>query len=470
MGKEVSSHRFSRQDFRTFCQRLEEETALLASWFRDGVFGSEHPLAGFEMEAWLCTPDGRPAAENETFLKALDNPLVVPELARFNIELNGTPQRLHGQALSRLEKELAGTWRACRRQARRQDLDIVMIGHLPTVEADDLTLTNMSRLARFQALNEQVLRLRQGAPLTLNIQGREHLRTAHCDVMTEAAATSFQIHFQIRPEDAVRHYNAALIAAAPLVAVSANSPFLFGRDLWEETRIPLFEQSIAMQDGPQRVTFGLDYAHDSLLECFQENLRDYPVLLPACEISRPDRLSHLRLHNGTIWRWVRPLIGFNDQGSPHLRIEQRVVPAGPTVTDAIANAAFYYGLSEHLARLATPVETQLAFTDTRENFYTSARCGLDARINWPGEKNASIRQLLLEEWIPAARGGLDSLGLDPPDTRHYLDIIEERVRSGRTGSWWQRAYRQRHHADMRQLLDAYRKHQQSGQPVHRWPL
>lgn len=470
MGQDVSNKHFSGQDFKAFSQRLAEETSLLESWFKEHAFEHGQPTAGFELEAWLCTHDGLPAAENEAFLDALNNPLVVAELARFNIELNGTPQILKQQGLNQLEKELATTWNSCQRQARTMDLDVIMIGHLPTVCPDDLTLANMSQLARFQALNEQVLRLRHGSPLTLNIQGREHLRTAHCDVMPEAAATSFQIHLQVRQGQAVRHYNAALIAAAPLLAASANSPFLFNRDLWDETRIPLFEQAIAMHDMPQRVTFGSGYVQHSLFECFQENLRDYPVLLPACTSSRQDRLYHVRLHNGTVWRWVRPLIGFDSHGCPHLRIEQRVVPAGPTVIDAIANAAFYYGLSEHLANLDHAVENELSFRDAESNFYAAARCGLDARIVWPGDNRLSLRQALLESLIPSARQGLSDLGIDPRDSQRYMDIIEERVRSGRTGSWWQRAYRQRHNADMQQLLCAYRQRQQSGHAVHCWPL
>ncbi len=470
MGREVETNRFSHQDFKTFAQRLADETALLGDWFAGDVFGAGRPSAGFELEAWLVDDDCRPAPRNEDFLPALDDPLVVPELASFNIEINCTPRPLRGDALSRLRAELETTWRRCRTRARSMDLELVMIGHLPTVRADDLHLGNMSRSSRFRALNEQVLRLRHGHPLMLHIQGREHLRTVHADVMPEAAATSFQIHLQVGLDTSVRAYNASLATAAPLLAASTNAPFLFGRTLWEETRIPLFEQAIAMDDGIQRVTFGSGYVRESLFECFVENLADYPILLPACEASPREQLRHLRLHNGTIWRWVRPLIGFDAPGRPHLRIEQRVVPAGPTVVDGLANAALFYGLVEALVRRPDAIERRLPFDRARSNLYAVARHGLAARIDWLDDATVPVRQLLLDELIPAARLGLERLGIDADDATYFLGIVDERVRSGRTGSWWQQAYRQRHDADMGRLCRAYLERQQDGRPVHAWPL
>ena len=470
MGREVGTNRFSHQDFKAFAQRLEEETALLADWFGDDVFSHRRAAAGFELEAWLADRDGLPAPCNEAFLKALDDPLVVPELACFNIEINCTPRPLRGRALDALRSELEATWQRCRAQARALDLELFMIGHLPTVRPEDLVLDNMSRSSRFRALNEQVLRLRHGQPLLLQIQGQEHLRTVHADVMPEAAATSFQIHLQIDPDEAVRVYNAALILAAPLLAASTNSPFLFGKSLWEETRIPLFEQAIAMQDGVQRVTFGSGYVRDSLFECFSENLADYPVLLPACEASPREALHHLRLHNGTIWRWVRPLIGFDGPGRPHLRIEQRVVPSGPTVVDSLANAALFYGLVEALSHEPRPAEERLPFEQARANFYAVARHGLSARVDWLDGEPVPVRQLLLESLLPAARAGLERLAIDSADRERFLSIIEERVASGRTGSWWQRAYRERHGADMARLGQAYLERQRGGLPVHAWAL
>jgi len=260
-----------------------------------------------------------------------------------------------------------------------------------------------------------------------------------------------------------------------MVAACANSPFLFGKELWEETRIPLFEQAIGLQtaeDGhpSQRVTFGTDYVRDSLFECFEENRTAYPVLLPALLDEAQDRIPHLRLHNGTIWRWNRPLIGFNAQGQPHLRIEHRVVPSGPTVRDCIANAAFFCGLLHELGTTATPAEDQLEFADARSNFYAAARQGLDARIKWLDGEILPIKQLLLETLIPAAGKRLEKLEIDGANIEEAMTIIRERVASGRNGSWWQRAYRARHQCDMNELTRAYLVNQQSGTAVHQWAL
>ncbi len=475
MGKEVSNSRFSRQDFKAFGSRLDDETQLLDTWFREHRFDNAPSQIGFELEAWLVDRDHRPAPINEAFLERLANDLVVPELSRFNVEINGTPQPLTGRAFSLLNDELEATWTDCVATAHGLNAQMAMIGHLPTILAEDLTLEHMSQLARFRALNEQVLRLRQGNPLTINIQRREHLRTAHFDVMLEAAATSFQIHVQVTQEQSVRFYNAAQILSAPMVAACANSPFLFGKELWEETRIPLFEQAIGLQtaeDGhpSQRVTFGTGYIRESLLECFVENQRDYPILLPATLDEESERLPHLRLHNGTIWRWNRPLIGFNAAGKPHLRIEHRVVPSGPTVQDCIANAAFFCGLLHELGNAAVPAENRLDFTDARTNFYAAARQGLDARIKWLDGEVIPIKQLLLETLIPAAEATLRRLELAEEDIDPAMAIIQERVSSGRNGSWWQRAYRARHQCDMIELTRAYLANQQSGIPVHQWSL
>ena len=477
MGTEVASSRFNKQDFKAYQHRLQEETELLGRWFREGAFADTHAMGGFELEAWLVDNHCRPAPLNERFLDSSGDILVVPELARFNVEMNGRPLPLRGGALGTMEAELAQTWRRCRRIAASLNCDMLMIGTLPTVSDQDLTLQNMSDMERFRALNEQVLRLRQGRPIGLDIQGRQHLRIAHYDVMLEAAATSFQIHLQIPPGRARRLFNASMILSAPMVAATANSPYLFGKDLWDETRIPLFEQAIAVggYDSPEcgaekRVSFGSGFVKDSLYECYEQNLRCFPILLPAVMDEPPEHLAHLRLHNGTIWRWNRPLIGFDEDGRPHLRIEHRVVPAGPTVTDAFANAAFYFGLVQALGMEEPAPETRIDFDTARRNFYAAARNGLRAKVGWLDGRRCGIQDLLVDELLPLARHGLDALGIDPAQAGHYLEIVEERVRSGRNGAAWQRAYVERHQCDMTALTAAYLERQERGLPVHEWPL
>ncbi len=477
MGTEVASSRFNKQDFKAFEKRLQEETRLLGTWFERGVFAEEHPRGGFELEAWLLDEDYHPAPCNERFLEHSQDILVVPELAKFNVEMNGSPLPLRGRALEIMARELDRTWSRCREIAATLGCRMLMIGTLPTVQDQDLTLANMSERERFRALNEQVLRLRRGRPIGLDIQGRQHLRTAHYDVMLEAAATSFQIHLQIDARLSKRCFNASLIVSAATVAAGANSPYLFGKDLWDETRIPLFEQSIAVggYDSPEcgaerRVSFGTGYVQNSLFECYEKNLACFPVLLPAVMDEPPERLAHLRLHNGTIWRWNRPLIGFDAAGRPHLRIEHRVIPAGPTVCDCFANAALYFGLVCELAAAEQPPESALDFAAARRNFYAAARNGLRAKVTWLGGWRGNIQDLLLETLLPLAHRGLERLGLDAAVREHYLGIVEQRVRSGRTGAAWQRAYVEKHRCDMAALTAAYLERQERGNPVHEWTL
>jgi hypothetical protein len=274
---------------------------------------------------------------------------------------------------------------------------------------------------------------------------------------------------------AVRYYNAAQIVSAPMVAASVNSPYLFGKDLWDETRIPLFEQSVEVggfagaSRGPvRRVSFGTGYAKESLYECFVENQEHFPVLLPIAFEAPDAQMRHLRLHNGTIWRWNRPLIGFDEDGTPHLRVEHRVLPAGPTVTDSIANAAFFYGLVHALATRDVAPEFELPFATARDNFYAAARDGLDAQLTWLDGRKRPVSSLLLDQLIPLARYGLGLLEIDAADRDLYLGIVKARLRNGCTGASWQRAYVARYGSDMQALTEAYYQRQQSGLPVHDW--
>ena len=474
MGQEVPSSRFNKQDFKTFERLLQVETEQLQQWFEDQAFAGGELTAGFEMEAWLIDRNHCPAPVNEEFFSRCQSSMIVPELAKFNIEYNVQPQVLSGHALSMLRKEINRTTTLCHDIARQMDIDVVMMGILPTLREEDLVLANMSQSERFRALNEQVLR--KGRPLHLAIQGAEHLRASHFDVMLESAATSFQIHLQVPQRQAVRYYNAACIVSAPLVAACANSPYFYGKDLWDETRIPLFEQSVSLQAHKtsdcatlRRVTFGSGYVQDSLFEAFAENLRCFPVLLPA-QLESPEPLDHVRLHNGTIWRWNRPLIGFNAQGQPHLRIEQRVVPAGPTEADSIANAALYYGLVRMLATQDAPPEGVLDFATARDSFYKAARLGLRASIPWLNGHTGPVTRLLLDELIPLARQGLEVMDIDRADIDDCLGIIEGRVSSGRNGAGWQRAFVEKNGLDMAALTAAYLGHQKQGAPVHEWPV
>jgi hypothetical protein len=473
MGREIDGTRFEPRDFERFAAALESETQLLDAWLANGRFADSGFVIGFEAEACLLDRDLCPAPRNEELLGKLKHPLVVPELSRFNIELNGTPQRAAGHGLRRLEAELDATWRHCLETGRDIDTSPIMIGILPTLRNRDLTLANISPRNRYFALNEQVLRQRAGRPLRLNVTGRDQLAVSHPDVMLEAAATSFQVHLQVPVSDIHRYYNASLILSAPLTALAANSPFLFGKSLWDETRIPLFEQSVDTGDAEtpelRRVSFGSGYI-DGPSAYFRENVDQYSVLLPTEVPDGAARLSHLRLHNGTIWRWNRLLVGVDGASGPAIRIEHRIMPAGPTIADMMANEAVYVGTVRYLAGISDAPETHMPFETARDNFYSAARDGLDARISWLDGAESTARDLLADELVPMADEGLSLLGIDGDDARRYLDIVRARVRAGQNGARWQRDFIGKHDGDFTRVTGEYLANQRLGIPVHEWPI
>ena len=480
MGQEIEHCDFTQADFDHFEHHLAAETRLLAELLKSGRFSERLPVAGFEIEAWLMDDKMAPAPVNPSFLEALNNPLACAELAKFNIELNNHPVALQGAALTSLHNEQEALWRKARHCAESLGVHLLMIGIPPTLKQSVLNLNNMSELNRYRALNEQIF-CQRGKPIHLEIVGHQHLKCDHNDVMLESAATSFQVHMQVPASSAHYYYNASILASAPLVAISANSPYLFGKDLWAETRIPLFEQSIevggfgGVAHGPlRRVSFGSSYVRDSIMECYDENQQHLPVLLPMQLNGNPEQLEYIRLHNGTIWRWNRPLIGFDPDGRPHIRIEQRVIPSGPTLIDMVANAALFYGLTEYLSREAVIPEPVLPFAQAKDNFYQAARLGLKAGIQWLDGSRQRLQPLLLDTIIPQAETGLDWLGIDRNDAKRYLAIIRQRAESGQTGSAWQRAFVAAQPDDdptvAERLTRRYLKQQGTGKPVHQWTL
>jgi gamma-glutamyl:cysteine ligase YbdK (ATP-grasp superfamily) len=476
MGQEISLNQFDPGDFANFLGKLREETLLFGELFAHGAFSNAKPKIGYEIEAWLIDHDMRPAPVNRDFLAALKDPLASAELAKFNIELNGEPQDLSANVFSRIHRQIEDTWSNVRHCADSLDLHPLMIGILPTLEQALLNLDNMSEMHRYKALNEQILQAR-GRPIHIDIHGNEHLRFDHDDVMLEAAATSFQLHIQLPPDIAHHFYNAAIIASAPMVAVCANSPFLFGKELWQETRIPLFEQAIetggydGAAHGPlRRVSFGSDFARHSLMECFQENLAHFPVLLPVLNDADSAKFAHLRLHNGTIWRWNRPLVGFDLSGTPHIRIEHRTPAAGPSIADTVANAAFFYGLSQNLCDEIIANGIPLSFTQAKDNFYQAAHHGIEGVIVWFDGHKHRLDHLFAQELLARAKDGLASLGVDIQDSETYLGIIRERLANKQTGSRWQSHFIKEHGRDFQAMTRNYLANQLTGVPVSQWRI
>ena len=468
MGDEIPRRHFNAEDFSVFRFRLDDETRLLAEQFSGSRFSERGDIAGFELEAWLVDGNGDPLPENERFLSHLNNPLVVPELANYNVELNGSPTALSGRAFSRLYDELSATWAACQAAADDLGCHLVTIGILPTIKDAMLNSAHMSRMVRYQALNDRVMALRDGKPLDVRIEGEDALAMQHSDVMLEAATTSFQIHLQCKPDNAVRDFNAAMAVSAPMVAACANSPSLFGHRLWAETRIPLFEQAVDIGSHyPQRVDFGAGFAEDSLFEIFEANQQQHPILIPAVADAAPGKFAHVRFHNGTIWRWNRPLIGFDHDGQVHLRIEHRSVSAGPTIRDCVANAALFFGLVRGLGLADEAIESHLSFETVRANFYAAARHGIGAELVWRNGSQ-SARALLLDELLPLARRGLAHYGIPEAEIDAHLGLVEARVESGQNGAEWQQRWVRAHGMDGNRLVMAYLERQNQGEPVHTW--
>lgn len=476
MGQDIGRTRFEQRDFQRFERALRAETEALHDLIEAGALSQRAPVVGLELEAWLVDAAGRPSPRNDEFLQALACPEVVTELGRFNVELNVPPQPAAGDGLARLHDDLQALWTRCTEAAAGLGLQVVSIGILPTVCDADLTLANVSDRARYRALNTQVLRQRHGRAIRLDIVGADGaaLHCEHHDVMLEAAATSFQVHLQVPADGAVRAYNAALWASPFTVAVAANSPLLFGRRLWQETRVPLFEQALDVGSRElggevvSRVTFGCDYAGWSLAEVFRENAERFEPLLPVDPAEPADRLPHLRLHNGTIWRWNRPLVGFDDDATPHLRVEHRPMAAGPTIADMMANLAFAVGLIAEAAAAETPPEAVLPFAALRRRFVAAARDGLAARCEGGDVPGETLRDALLGGLVARARDGLARLGVTPALADGWLQLVEARVASGGTGAAWQLRELDRCGGDLRALTLAYARRQADGAPVHLW--
>jgi hypothetical protein len=478
MGREIDTTDFFDEDFKEFEKRLRNESRILRDWFDTESFEETEGHCGFELEAWLVDQNLDPYPQNEEFLQRVNNPLVVPELAKFNIEINSTPHPIRGNFLSVMQDELSQVWGLCERHAQDMKGGILGIGIHPKISNKMLTMENMSSLRRYSALNQQVLKLRQGKPLKLNIEGRDSLKIEHRDVMLEATTTSLQIHLQVSQSLAARHYNIAQILSAPMIAVSANSPFLFGKELWDETRIPVFEQSVEVASFRDchgemvgRVHFGTGFLRKSLFEAFLENLDGFPVLLPLVTDDDPNWLNHLRLHNGTIWRWNRPLIGLDPHGKPHLRIEHRVIPSGPSITDTIANIAFFIGLDRYFIFHEDPLEAGFIFEDVKNNFYSAARDGFRAKIKWKDDKFLSMQSLLLEILLPAAKKGLLAAEIDKSDVAFYIDdVMVNRIRSMRNGADWQKAFISKNGKNFHEMIGAYHENQKQNIPVHLWKV
>ncbi|POX35946.1 glutamate--cysteine ligase [Streptomyces sp. Ru73] len=496
MGEKVTAGGIDPGDRQRYRRRLNECLEGLTRLLDEKRFDRPKNLMGLEIELNLASADGMPRMMNSEVLERIASRDFQTELAQFNLEVNILPHRLSGRVLDQLAEELRTGLAYADRKAREVAARIVMIGILPTLTADDLVSSNLSEADRYTLLNDE-MRAARGEDFEIDIEGVERLTATSPSIAPEAACTSVQLHLQVTPGRFAAVWNAAQALTAVQIAIGANSPFLFGRELWRESRPPVFQQStdtrppeLQAQGVRPRTWFGERWI-DSAYDLFEENVRYFPPLIPKCGEEDPlavlekggvPELSELILHNGTVYRWNRPVYAVTE-GVPHLRVENRVLPAGPTVTDVIANAAFYYGLVRALADDPRPVWTRLPFAAAEENFETACRYGIDAALQWPRPgRSGGIAQipavrLVLQELLPMAAAGLDGWGVAPADRDHYLGVIEARCRRRVNGASWQAAAYHRalqKGLDRKEALAAmtrrYSELMHDGRPVHEWPL
>ncbi len=488
MGEDVERRTFTREDRQQFRDKVHRCLDVLARMLATSQFDFERPMTGMEVELNLVDAEGRPALRNAEVLRRIDDPAFQTELGQFNLEINVPPRSLLGQGARLYEDDVRAQLNAAEAMAHEAAAGIVMIGILPTLQPDHLTAGAISANPRYALLDEQML-LARGEDLHIDIRGPESLETYADSIVPEAACTSVQLHLQVSPEEFASHWNAAQCLSAVQVAVGANSPYFLGRELWRESRIALFTQAtdtrpaeLKAQGVRPRVWFGERWI-TSVFDLFEENTRYFPAILPVVDDEDPaavldaggtPQLKELRLHNGTVWRWNRPVYDIVD-GRPHLRVENRVLPAGPTVVDILANAALYFGVLHQLAAQERPVWSQMAFSTAEENFTAAALRGIDAMAFWPGSGEVPVTELVLRRLLPLAHAGLAAQGVDSAVGNRLLGVIEGRCRTGRNGATWQvDAVRelQRQGLDrdeaLRLMTLGYVERMHTNQPVHTW--
>lgn len=486
---EHSVEQFDEKKYQAFTRALLEDLRALAFMLEDGRVESGVRRIGAEQEMFLVDDEMRAAPISVEVLAKAQNPQLTTEIARFNLEANLTPRVLSASCFRQMESELGELIGAARAAAQSFGAEVLLAGILPTLQQTDLTLANLTPVARYHELDRGVIRLR-GGPFSIYIKGLDELHLTHDNIMMESCNTSFQIHYQTSGDDFVRDYNLAQAITAPVLAAAVNSPLLFGRRLWNETRVALFQHSTDARSRPQlarsqpaRVSFGDRWLEHSVIALFHEQISRFrPIMIthpdedPFAVLARGETpsLSALRMHNGTVWRWNRACYGVTD-GAPHLRIENRALPSGPTIVDEIANAAFFAGLMLALPAEYGDIAKRMTFDDAKANFFRAARHGLEAQFNWVDGQSYSASALILDHLLPLARKGLMAAQTETSDVDFYLGTIEERTRTRQNGSRWTlKSFAamadEPKETRQRRLAATMLARQKNGQPVHRWPI
>src|ERR1051325_11492783 len=490
MGEQDVDRAIDERQQRAFMKALLDDLRALELMLEGDVLESGVRRIGSAQELFLVDSDLGPAPVAEEVLARVNDERFVAEIARFNLEANLTPRMLGGRCFRLMEEELSEVLRLAREGARACGADVLLGGILPTLAISDLRAENITPRPRYHELNRVIGELR-GGTFSAYIKGRDELHGKHDHILLASCSASFQIHLQVNPHEFAAQYNLAQAIAAPALASAVNSPLLFGRRLWQETRVALFQHSNDSRTSaeqsrsqPPRVGFGEGWLKDSVIEIFREQIARFRVIMT----NRPDEdplagrgrggapgLGALSLHNGSIWPWNRACYGVSE-GRPHLRIESRALPGGPTVLDEVSNAAFFTGLMTALPGEYGEVSGRMAFDDAKANFFAAARYGLKAQLTWMDGGRYTAAALILDKLLPLAREGLRQSGVEDDDNERYLGVLEERVRSGRTGAQWMleslEAMGDEGTSDLRQrkLAAAILERQQGGEPVHRWSV
>ncbi len=494
MGEQKVSLAKTQTDLQKFVRGLLDDLQAFEYMLDNDWFESDIVRIGAEQE--MCIVDSKtfkPAKINmEVIKKMKDYPWLDTELAQFNLETNMTPFEFTGNALRSMEDENLTNLAKIRQTVKKMGASIALTGILPTLRKSDLDLENLTPKPRYRALMDALHSQLIGETFELNLNGIDELHIKHDSPLLEACNTSFQVHLQVAPKDFVCLYNIAQTLTAPVMAIAANSPIVFGKRLWHETRIALFQQSLDtrtshdhLRERSPRVNFGSGWLHDSILEIYREDIARFRVLMTADELEdslakimegKTPKLKSLLVHNSTVYRWNRPCYGISANGKPHLRIENRVLPAGPTVIDEMANAAFWLGAMVGMQKTCDDICKRLSWEDVRDNFLKAARYGIDSKFNWYDDKKYTAVDLIVNELLPIAREGLKERKIDTADIDRYLGTIEERAKAHMTGARWQlRAFTKLKQSITNDEAAAVMtacivKNQEKEMPVHTWNL
>ncbi len=473
-----------------FTKSLLNDLKALELLINQNKFEEDTLRIGAEQEMGLVGKDWYPAMNYDKILEEVNDPHFTTELGRFNLEINLDPFEFRGTCFSQMHGQLNQLLAKVKKAAQKFDTHILLTGILPTINAGHLQFKNMTPNPRYKALNDMI-KGQKNTGFEVHIQGIDELKAYHPNILFEACNTSFQVHYQLTPHRFKQAYNWALAIAGPVLAISANSPLLGGKRLWSETRIALFQQSIDMRntthlkrDLEPRVTFGNGWIKQSVIELYQNNITRFNPLF-APEISEDSleaiahnstpKLSALCMHSGTVYMWNRVCYGISANKQPHLRIENRYLPAGPTTLDEIANAAFWLGLMEGMPNEYQQIDQLMDYEDARYNFYNAARMGLETNVKWMG-KTILASEFILSYCLPWAKNGLLKRKIATNDINTYLGIIEARAKSGMTGATWALKNFNSFLTNATpfeanvNLTRSMHTQENTGQPVHNWPL